>query len=602
MDRNGHSPIRGENDNDHDDNNVSSPAKTNHQSKKNIVKEQNMNTIYVKTSSNAGSLQVGVPTTAMMEGGTETRLFFTVITLLVVFLTPALLLIRKVLASFLFSKNLLEVENLAQLLENEHFMQGMSSILTLILLFTPLYGTWRYQYGLLNALFLTIRMICLPSLMIFCIMPQLDSTIQIGLAVVLSVTLFVFRFACEGPPPTKDGKFRILIIGDAVPPKVDGVATFAENSIQYLHSVKGHEIHLVTSIAGPEKLFGCNVTRLPGMTTPISPGHSITLPLPSVLLVFLKFKPHCVHLFEVSPLNLATFVYCQLVDVPVTFSHHTRLDLYINIVTPQFPIWLNALILFALERLFYPLGDGHLCVSRVLYEKVKKRGTRNVRFWDSGVSAEFARSKFSAETRLALSGGDVELPLVCHVGRLGPEKNSEEIPEILAETWKIMKGKVRFAIVGDGILKQQVAQELVEKFKIKHCAFPGFLRGNDLQTAYASCDVFFSPSTTEGFPLVFLEAMASGLAVVGPIAGGVPDGFTEGVQGCLYDPHDAKSAARAIKKAIDGGHEMREKAYQRGKEFSWPHSVQQLEDLLRFVVRAKEQSGWNMRSPHMKDD
>lgn len=273
-----------------------------------------------------------------------------------------------------------------------------------------------------------------------------------------------------------------------------------------------------------------------------------------------------------------------------SFSHHTRLDLYVNIVTPQFPLWLNAIILFTLERVFYPLADAHLCVSTVLFEKVKRRGTSEVRQWSSGVDSSFDRSKRSFERREQLSGGKPDLPLVMHVGRLGPEKNSDEIPRIIKETCKIMSNKVRFAVVGDGILKPTVEKEIRENGN--ECVFAGFLRGNNLHEAYASCDVFFSPSTTEGYPLVFLEAMASGLAVVGPIAGGIPDQVDEGIQGSMYEPHDAKSAAQAIKRAIEGGQKMREAAYAKGRSFSWEKSVTELEDVLRFITLKKHQSGW----------
>ena len=569
---------------------------------KKVVKEKNMNTIYVKTDANAASLDVAVPTSAMVEGGTEIRLFITVIFLLFAFVFPAFLLLRNLVSSVLVGSE--------KLAEDTYLMtKAISSFSALVLLLSPLYVNWRYSFGFWNALFMNIRGLFTPFLFILAVAPKEflmeQRELAFGLGFGFYVLLKVYRRMCRGEPIKEDGKMRVLFIGDAVPPKVDGVSTFAEHAMENFLR-KGHQLHLITSIDGPKTFFEkCEVTRLPGMTTPISPGHSITLPLPTVFKTFVTFKPHCVHLFEVSPLNLATFVYCQVADIPVTFSHHTRLDLYINIVTPQFPQTLNAMILFTLERVFYPLVDAHLCVSKVLFEKVKNRGTKNVRFWDSGVNKRFDRSKFDAHTRSEFSSGDVQLPLVCHVGRLGPEKNSEEIPEIIYETWKLMKGQVRFAIVGGGILKEQVEKEIKEKFNISKCSFPGFLRGLQLEQAYASCDVFFSPSTTEGFPLVFLEAMASGLAVVGPIAGGIPDGFTEGVEGCLYEPHNVKDAARAIKRAIDGGDVMREKAYARGKSFSWERSIDQLEDLLKLVVQARQQSGlrgWWTTKPTKKVD
>lgn len=174
------------------------------------------------------------------------------------------------------------------------------------------------------ALIMSLRGVVLPGLFGLCMVPsgapwgeKMPFVVGFG---VLELIVFGFRKSCEprtGVDVTrKDAKLRILIVGDALPPKVDGVATFAEHSIKLLQK-RGHTLHLVTSIAGPEKFGKAPVTRFPGMTTPISPGHSITLPLPNVLLTIQEFKPHAIHLFEVSPLNLAMFGFCQLIDVPV---------------------------------------------------------------------------------------------------------------------------------------------------------------------------------------------------------------------------------------------------------------------------------------------
>jgi glycosyltransferase involved in cell wall biosynthesis len=64
--------------------------------------------------------------------------------------------------------------------------------------------------------------------------------------------------------------------------------------------------------------------------------------------------------------------------------------------------------------------------------------------------------------------------------------------------------------------------------------FAGFLRGEELAAAYASCDVFVMPSRTETLGLVVLEAMSSGLPVVGARAGGIPELIQDGT-GCLFD-------------------------------------------------------------------
>ena len=72
----------------------------------------------------------------------------------------------------------------------------------------------------------------------------------------------------------------------------------------------------------------------------------------------------------------------------------------------------------------------------------------------------------------------------------------------------------RLLIVGDGPERTHFEQLLPDG------VFTGLLDGDDLAKAYASGDIFFNPSVTETFGNVTLEAMASGLPVIGAAATG----------------------------------------------------------------------------------
>jgi glycosyltransferase involved in cell wall biosynthesis len=64
-------------------------------------------------------------------------------------------------------------------------------------------------------------------------------------------------------------------------------------------------------------------------------------------------------------------------------------------------------------------------------------------------------------------------------------------------------------VVGDGPARAKLIR------KHPDVLFPGYLTGEALAACYASCDMMLFPSETETFGNVLLEAMSSGLAVLG---------------------------------------------------------------------------------------
>ena len=62
----------------------------------------------------------------------------------------------------------------------------------------------------------------------------------------------------------------------------------------------------------------------------------------------------------------------------------------------------------------------------------------------------------------------------------------------------------------------------------------------------ADADVLALPSENEGQPMVVLEAMSRGLAVLATRVGGIPEIVSDGVEGLLVPPHDAGALADAL--------------------------------------------------------
>jgi phosphatidylinositol alpha-1,6-mannosyltransferase len=115
------------------------------------------------------------------------------------------------------------------------------------------------------------------------------------------------------------------------------------------------------------------------------------------------------------------------------------------------------------------------------------------------------------------------------------------MPEILRRC-----PEARYVIVGDGN-DRATLEQLAAKLGIAgRVEFRGELSREELCGAYREADVFALPSQTEGFGIVYLEAMFSGLPVVAARAGGAPNVVQDGVTGILVAPEDEKQIASAV--------------------------------------------------------
>jgi hypothetical protein len=82
--------------------------------------------------------------------------------------------------------------------------------------------------------------------------------------------------------------------------------------------------------------------------------------------------------------------------------------------------------------------------------------------------------------------------------------------------------------------------------------FTGYLHGEELATALASCDVKVFPSTTDTWGNAPLEAQASGLPVIVTDIGGPAELMQDGVTGIIVRGHDVRSLQLAMQQLLGG--------------------------------------------------
>jgi glycosyltransferase involved in cell wall biosynthesis len=103
---------------------------------------------------------------------------------------------------------------------------------------------------------------------------------------------------------------------------------------------------------------------------------------------------------------------------------------------------------------------------------------------------------------------------------------------------------IQFLVVGDGLRRKELQNQVKEMKLAKHFLFVG-LR-NDIPEIYSLMDVFVLASIEEGMPMVILEAMASGKPIISTKVGSVPKAVIDQHNGILVPPKNYEDLAKAI--------------------------------------------------------
>jgi glycosyltransferase involved in cell wall biosynthesis len=142
------------------------------------------------------------------------------------------------------------------------------------------------------------------------------------------------------------------------------------------------------------------------------------------------------------------------------------------------------------------------------------------------------------------------------VGRLIERKGPEYAIRALAELRRQGR-EARLTLVGEGADRSKL-ETLVEALGLSgFVQFAGALPHAAVAERYRSASVLLMPAVTdwkgeqEGFGMVLVEAMASGLPVVATRSGGIPDVVTDGATGLLVPERDATALAAATARLLD---------------------------------------------------
>jgi phosphatidylinositol alpha 1,6-mannosyltransferase len=319
---------------------------------------------------------------------------------------------------------------------------------------------------------------------------------------------------------------RVAIVAESFLPNVNGVTNSVLRVLEHLRRT-GHEVIVIapdTPRGEPpaERLHdGVRVHRVPSRMFPKVTSLPLGMPRPRMVGVLRGFGPDVVHLASPALLGYGGLHAARHLGVPTVAVFQTDLAGFAQ----SYGVGAMSRSAWAWTRHLHSRADRTLAPSTSAMENLEAHGVPRVYRWARGVDITgFAPSARDNELRRRWSPHGK--PIVGFVGRLAPEKHVERLTALSART------DLQVVVVGDGVDRAKLESLMPT------AVFAGALYGDPLAAAYASMDVFVHPGEHETFCQAVQEAMAAGVPVIAPNAGGPRDLVAPYRTGLLLDVAD----------------------------------------------------------------
>lgn len=329
------------------------------------------------------------------------------------------------------------------------------------------------------------------------------------------------------------GVVRVAIVTESFLPQVNGVTNSVLRVVEHLRE-RAHDVLVVApGLTGPTEYRGAPVVRIPAVDLPVVNSLPVGLPTRTVLTTLAAFGPDVVHLASPVVVGARGLAAARRLRVPSIAVYQTDIAGFAT----AYGLGLGARAAWRWVRRLHSRADRTLAPSTQSVQDLRAHGVPRVHRWGRGVDVERFSPAYADPALRAELAPNGEL-LVGFVGRLAPEKEVDRLAALAG-----MAG-VRVVIVGDG-----PELDLIRE-RIPDAAFLGARYGEELSAAYASLDVFVHTGPHETFCQAVQEAMASGLPVLAPDAGGPRDLVLPGRTGYLL-PADRAGFAAELPRRID---------------------------------------------------
>ena len=344
---------------------------------------------------------------------------------------------------------------------------------------------------------------------------------------------------------------------------------------------RGHEVTVLTSrmkgLPGDLKEGNLRVMRVsclrrqPFRATFLSMAAYLLVGLVPALRLLHTWRPDLIHVHFAVPAGALAWMLQRLTNIPYVLTTHLgdvpggvpeKTSHWFRLVYPfTHRIWREARQVVAVSAFTRQLALVHYTVSiRVILNGVDLHNIKP------------SRKKVD------------QIPRIIFAGRFIEQKNPVQIVRSLAEldglAWQCV-------MVGDGPLLEKVEQEINARGLKERFTLTGWIPPQEVLAWFDRSDILFMPSLSEGLPVVGVQALAKGLAIVVSRIGGFLDIVDDQENGFLVDSTDPTGFSSALRKLLVSRNALQKcqrASLAKAKQFDINRVVAQYESIFKDVA------------------
>lgn len=373
---------------------------------------------------------------------------------------------------------------------------------------------------------------------------------------------------------------RILVLNHEFPPVGGGGGRAAESICQAL-AKRGHEIKVLTShfkdLPREEQRDGYDIIRIPTLRTqPFRASFlSMVIYVLSGLWAGLRlvrlFRPDVIHVHFAVPAGALAWMLCKLTRVPYVLTAH--LGDVPGGVPEKTNDWFRWI--FPTTRWIWRDASARVAVSEYTRSLALKHYNEEVLVIPNGIDVGGDNS-----TSIRVNNP----PVIVFAGRFMEQKSPLQVIRTLNEIkdipWKCV-------MIGDGPLMPDVKKSISELGLGDRFILTGWITPDEVMKQFERSDILFMPSLSEGLPVVGVQALSKGLAIVASRVGGFVDLVDENQNGYLIETGNTEGFKTRLQEMLENPSRLlslRQASLKKANSFEITQIAEQYEKIFMEIV------------------